>query len=124
MPYMQYLFCEKCGTGANLDVDFHGTIEAYLKDGRPNPSMNPATLIWDYMLYRCTNCGAQFKYTYRDVELSVRNYLSSVSQKFKAYLEELDEYNKTEESRRSGHFFAIIDPDLRKRLRRTYVKED
>lgn len=124
MPYMQYLFCERCGQGANLDLDFHGTIEAYLEDGRSNPSINPATMVWDYMIYRCTNCGTRFKYTYREVESSVRAYLSSISLKFKAYLEELDEYNSTEEARKSGQFFATIDPDLRKRLQRTYAKSD
>lgn len=124
MPYMQYLFCERCGQGANLDLDFHGTLEAYLEDGRANPSINPATMVWDYMIYRCTNCGVKFKYTYRDVELSVRTHLSSISRKFKAYLEELDKYNDNEEKRRGGQFFTDIDPELRKRLERTYAKSN
>ena len=124
MPYMQYLFCERCGQGANLDIDYHGTIEAYIADGRTNPNLNSATMVWDYLIYRCGNCGTRYKYTYRAVEESVRKHLSSVSRKFEAYLAELVEYNDNEEARKSGRFFSSIDPELRKRLQRTYAKND
>jgi len=36
MPYLHYLYCEKCGETATLDLDFIGTVEAYHKDGRKN----------------------------------------------------------------------------------------
>lgn len=124
MPYMQYLFCERCGQGANLDIDYHGTIESYITDGRANPNLNSATMVWDYLIYLCGNCGRKYKYTYREVEESVRKHLSSISRKFEAYLAELAEYNDNEDNRKSGQFFSSIDPELRKRLQRTYAKND
>ena len=120
MPYMQYVFCEKCGVGFNLDIDYHATLEAYMRDGRKEVTINPPTLIWDYLIYACEGCKTRYKYTYPDVERKVRDHFSSLSIQYKDYFDELSEYNANEASRSSGAFFAERDPGLRDRIRKIY----
>jgi len=87
MPYLEYLFCERCGDYARLDIDPSATIEAYREDGRENVSIVQPTIIWDYLMYSCSICGNTYKYTYRDVERKVREYFSSLSDEFKEYFD-------------------------------------
>jgi len=120
MPYMQYLFCERCGVGFNLDIDYHATLEAYARDGRKGATVSPPTLIWDYLVYSCEGCKTKYKYTYAEVEGRVREHFSSLSKQYKVYFDELAEYNSTEKSRSSGAFFVERDPSLRDRIRKLY----
>lgn len=120
MPYLEHLYCENCGHPHHLNLDFQSTIESYQKDERPSPSINSATLIWDYMVYSCSKCGTKFKLTFRDVELSVRRHLSGMGHKYKLYLDELSKHNDTEESRLSGEFFKKRDKEVKKRISDVY----
>ncbi len=87
MPYLEYLFCEHCGKYARLDIDSAATLEAYREEGRKQVAIVQPTLIWDYLIYSCGICGNKYRYTYRDVELKVREYFSSFSTEFKEYLD-------------------------------------
>lgn len=120
MPYLQYLFCEKCGEGHQLDLDYIGTLEAYAQEGRVPAIINTPTLVWDYLIYSCGSCATSFKYTIRDVERRVREHLSAISAKYKDYLDELTEYNADEARRKSGEFFINRDRELRQRLTSIY----
>lgn len=97
MPYLNYLYCEKCGEGTSLDLDSMGTIEAYQKEGRKSAFVNDKTIIWDYIVYVCWQCNSKYKYTYRDVERRVREYFYTVSDKHKEYFENLGEQWELEE---------------------------
>ncbi|MEE8323476.1 MAG: hypothetical protein V3R57_07635 [Candidatus Bathyarchaeia archaeon] len=99
MPYANYLYCEKCGEGTNLDIDYISTIEAYQKEGRKSAFINEKTIIWDYLIYACYGCGGTYKYTYRDVERLVREYFYTVSDKHKEHFEKLGEQWESEEQR-------------------------
>ncbi len=87
MPYLEYLFCEHCGNYARLDIDSVATLEAYREEGRKQIAIVQPTLIWDYLIYSCGICEKKYRYTYRDVELKVREYFSSFSTEFKEYLD-------------------------------------
>ena len=87
MPYLEYVFCERCGNHANLDIDPTATIAAYRQDGRGQVALVQQTLIWDYLMYSCGICGNTYKYTYRDIERKVRTYFSSLSEEFKEYFD-------------------------------------
>ena len=100
MPYLEYLFCEKCGDYARLDINPNATIDAYNKEGRKSSFINQATLVWDYLIYTCGVCGTDYKYTYRDVEMRVRKYFSSFSEEFKTYLDKVIEKKEAEISLR------------------------
>lgn len=89
MPYLNYLYCEKCGEATSLDLDFLGTIEAYKKEGKKDVFINQQTIIWDYLVYVCWRCNSKYKYTYRDVERRVREYFCTLSERHKKYFEEL-----------------------------------
>ncbi len=91
MPYLNYVFCEECGPPHFLDIDQQGTIKEYIKERREENFINPATLIWDYMVYSCTSCGKKFKYTYRDIEMLVREYFSNISEEYKQRMDEIIE---------------------------------
>lgn len=91
MPYLEYLFCEQCGDYARLDINQKATIDAYNAEGRKSSFINQATLIWDYLIYTCGICGSDYKYTFRDVERRVREYLSSFSNEFKEYFDKIIE---------------------------------
>ena len=99
MPYLAYLFCEKCGEGFSLDIDFLGTIEAYQKEGRKSAFINQATIIWDYLIYSCCGCKTKYKYTYRDVEKRVREYFCSLSEEHREYFESLVKQQELEEQK-------------------------
>jgi hypothetical protein len=102
MPYLAYLFCEKCGEGFSLDIDFGGTLEAYQKEGRKSTFVNQRTMLWDYIIYYCYRCEARYKYTYKDVERRVREYFCSLSEKHREYFEDLAERQRLEEQRLEG----------------------
>lgn len=120
MPYLEYLYCEKCGEHFALDIDPVGTIEAYRADGRPSPQINQATLVWDYLIYSCGRCRSTYKLTYREVEGRVRAHLSSLSKRYSEYFDQLVKYQESEEARKSGQFFVEIDTALKRRLEQQY----
>ena len=91
MPYLGYAFCESCGKPCNLDIDEGNTISAYIKEGREKAFLNPANVVWDYLVYSCPCCKRKFKYTYKDIESLVRNYFFSLAKDYKKYFEDLEE---------------------------------
>jgi hypothetical protein len=97
MPYLEYLFCEKCGNYARLDIDPGETISAYRKEGRESTSIHQQTMIWDYMIYSCDRCSSHFRYTYKDVERRVREYFFSLSQEFREYFDKVIEQHEYRE---------------------------
>lgn len=103
MPYLEYVFCDKCGKGSNLDIDHAGTIEEYIKDKhKKDKFINSATLVYDYLVYHCSRCRSRYRYTYRDIELKVRKYFSQLSEEYAEYFRELDTRGSLEEQRLSG----------------------
>lgn len=88
MPYSEFLFCEDCGELSQLDIDYAGTVEQYVKEGKKDAYVNQATLIWESLVYYCPLCSKQYCYTYQDVERRVREYLAGVSERFRTYFEE------------------------------------
>ncbi len=104
MPYIEYLFCEHCGDYAKLDIDPTATIESYRAEGRDSVAIVQPTLIWDYLIYSCGICNKRYKYTYRDVELKVRTYFSSISKEYKTYFDAVagpEEVPNVQDSKRS-----------------------
>lgn len=93
MPYLEFVKCEKCGR--DMDIDHGATIRAYYDEGRPDKDnfINPATIIWDYLVYSCYHCGSAHKYTFRDIELKVREHFSLMSEKHQEIFEKLDVVN-------------------------------
>ncbi len=89
MPYMEYLFCDRCGDYARLNIDADSTIRAYREEGREKVAIVQPTMIWDYLVYNCEICGNKYQYTYRDVEEKVRKYFSSLSLEYKEYFDEV-----------------------------------
>lgn len=122
MPYVTYLFCEICGPPANLDIDYISTINSYVEDGRPTTTLDDRTIIWDYLFYRCHVCGSVYKYTFMDVEESVRKFLASKSDVHREYINALAEAHPDQETRLSGDFFSKEGAVLRKRLTEMYEK--
>ena len=120
MPYLEYLYCEKCGTHFSLDIDPVATIESYREDGRQSPQINQATLVWDYLIYSCDRCKSTYKLTYREVEARVRAHLSSLSKRYEEYFGQLAKYQESEEARKSGRFFVEMDTALKRRLEQQY----
>ena len=62
---------------------------------------------------RCARCGKTFKYTYRDIEMLVREYFSNLSEKYKERLDEIIE----------GHVNAQkveVKPETLKRIEERY----
>lgn len=122
MPYLNYLFCEKCGPPANLDVSYMETVNSYIKDGRSETTIDDRTIVWDYMVYHCLFCGEKYKYTFRDVEGSVRKFLADQSDIHRDYINSVAEAQTTEEDRLSGNFFSGPNKKLRDRLKGMYEK--
>lgn len=124
MPYLQFIFCDKC-QNVNMDIDYEGTIRAYASDGRTEKEVyiNPATLIWDYLVYRCPVCGKQEKYTFRDIELKVRNYFSAMQKKYKDYFDQVDQID-FENMRRARPGARAARPETSKRITRLYERKD
>lgn len=93
MPYLEFVKCESCGR--DMDIDYGATIRAYYDEGRPDKDnfINPATIIWDYLVYSCYTCGESHKYTFRDIELRVRKHFSEMSEKHRAIFDKLDIVN-------------------------------
>jgi len=102
MPYLSFLFCEKCGEPRRLDIDFQGTLQAYSNEGRKVIAINQATIIWDYLVYHCKACNAKFIYTYRDVERRTREYLSNKSREHAARLDAIVKKNEQFEAARAA----------------------
>ena len=122
MPYLEFLFCEKC-QNAPMDIDYRKTIESYCIDGRRQEDafINPAMLVWDYLIYTCTYCGESNKYTFRDVERRVRERLSQHSEEFREYFEKVGNID-----------FKVIQvnnkvpkygEDVKERIKDTYVSK-
>ena len=88
MPYLDYVFCEKCGN-VNLDIDEGATIDSYRKEGRKSVFINPATLVWDYLIYSCPYCRTYYKYTFKDIERKTRMHFSQKAEKYKKYFDGL-----------------------------------
>lgn len=122
MPYLQYLFCEKCGEKGNLDIDFLSTIQAYQEEGRKSAFINQSTMIWDYIIYTCYQCGEKYKYTYQEVEKRVREYFCSLSEEHKAYYTALAEQKKLERDRIRGTH--KVKKDTPERIKKIYANKE
>lgn len=122
MPYANYLFCEHCGFPARLDLNYIKTIEAYNADGRSSSTLDDRLLIWDYIIYSCAYCHKDHKYTYKDVERRVREFLCSVSKKQEDLINKLAEAHESEEARQSGSFFVPAKKKLAERVKNMYSK--
>ncbi len=122
MPYISYLFCENCGPANGLDIDYQGTINAYITEGRRSPGINPPTLIWDYLIYQCPSCQASFKYTYRDVESRVREYFVGLSDKHRKYFDDREIYDNRIDSMASKEI--ITNSTTRDRIAELYTKKE
>ncbi len=128
MPYLNYLYCEKCGETATLDLDFIGTVEAYHADGRKSAFINQKTMIWDYLVYVCWKCNSRYKYTYRDVEKRVREYFCTLSERHREHFEELGRQFELQEKNVEAQEEAKEnnskpDPAIRVRERYTHKKK-
>lgn len=90
MPYLQFVHCDDCKTSL-MDIDYKATIESYYHDGRRDKDnfINPATIVWDYLVYKCDHCGKRKKYTFRDIERKVREYFSQLSEAYRDYFDDL-----------------------------------
>jgi len=121
MPYASYLYCEDCGDLQDLDIDYAGTISAYIKDGKKPAAINPPTLIWDYLIYNCPRCHAQFKYTYRDVEARVREHFVRLSDKYRKYFDDRGIYDERIDAKAARKI--DITEEARKRVERLYTKK-
>jgi len=119
MPYLQFLFCEQCGSPNNLDIDSGLTISEYIKEGRPSSFINPATIVWDYMIYSCAICKSTYKYTYRDVEERVREYFTSLSEEYREYFEALAEAGTETENQK----IRSLAPDSETRIQERYTSK-
>ena len=117
MPYLQFLFCEHCGPPNNLDIDSGATIDEYIKEGRASSFINPATVIWDYLIYSCPLCKSRNKYTYQDVEKIVRQYFSSLSAEYKDYFDTLSDTG----DETANHKFRKINLESETRVRDRYT---
>lgn len=102
MPYLTYLYCEKCGEFFNLDLDFIETIKSYREEGRKDTFIDDQTIIWDYLIYNCQMCHSKYKYTYRDVEKKVREYICTLSDQKKEYFLNLDKQIKLQKENLSN----------------------
>ncbi len=122
MPYLTYLFCEKCGSPFNLDVDFLKTIQAYQDEGRKSAFINQSTMIWDYIIYSCFQCDSSYRYTYQEVEKRVREHFCSLSEEHKAYYVALAEQQKIEADRIKGRH--PVKRDTSKRIDNIYAHKD
>jgi len=130
MPYLEFLFCEHCGNHANLDLDPAATLDAYSHERRKKVFINPATIIWDYLIYTCTICGRKYQYTYQDVERHVREYFCSLSEEFKEYFDGVG--NQSDGSpykagegvqEPTGAMITAQKQEVAERVRRLYMKK-
>jgi hypothetical protein len=119
MPYLQFLFCERCGPPSNLDIDSGATISEYIKEGRSSSFINPATVVWDYLIYSCSICRASYKYTYPDVERRTREYFSSLSKEYKDYFDALAEAG----TETANQKFIKTKPGSETRVRERYTNK-
>lgn len=123
MPYVNYLFCEKCGPPAKLDIDSMETLGEYIADGRKGAYIDDRVLIWDYLIYRCNICRSAFRYTYIDVERRVREYFSTLAQAQREYVEKVAEMQADHAARKTGAGFIDWQQKTRDRLKEMYQKD-
>ncbi len=121
MPYMQFLFCERCGPPSNLDIDHLETIRHYTRDSRNDNFINPATLVWDYLIYTCSMCKYQYKYTYKDVERRVREYFSAKSAQHKEIFDNLIKWHQDDGPIEENPWVKANTPD---RIRNRYEYQE
>lgn len=123
MPYLEFMYCDKCKV-APLDIDYKKTVESYCTDGRcqKDAFINPAMIVWDYLVYTCTYCGHSEKYNFREVELKVRERLAQQSEEFREYFERVGNVDFLDTKPQS------LKPRPRKeaeeRIRNTYASKD
>ena len=122
MPYLEFLKCEKCGR--DMDIDHGATIRSYYNEGRPDKDnfINPCTIIWDYLIYSCYSCETEHKYTFRDVELKVREHFSVMTEKHREIFDALDNINFDEQGRVIMPTRAEYKRVTRDRLEKAYKK--
>lgn len=121
MPYLQYVFCDKC-KNVPVDIDDKATIEAYITEGRKSAFINQATLIWDYLIYKCPACQTRYKYTYKDVEMRTRNHFSELAEKYDKYFKDLAEQKLAEQERVDAP--EPPAPTTKQRLDRLYKSKE
>ena len=122
MPYVNYLFCERCGFPARLDLNYIKTIEAYNLDGRSSSTLDDRLVIWDYIIYSCAYCQKDYKYTYQDVERRVREFFAASAKRNADLIEEVARAQETDEARRSGAYFVSAKKKLAERVNKMYSK--
>jgi DNA-directed RNA polymerase subunit RPC12/RpoP len=124
MPYLEFVKCEKCGR--SMDIDHGATINAYHQEGRPEKDVfiNPATIVWDYLIYACYTCGTQHKYTFRDIERLVREFFSSQSEKMRDIFHKLDIIDYDEMGRVIVPTKKTYREATAKRLREAYTAKE
>jgi len=76
---MSDLKCDYCKKG-HLKYNIEGTLKSYVS--QESLSVNDISKIIDealneYIVFKCTSCGAMFKYTYKNLEKKVRKNLYS-----------------------------------------------
>jgi hypothetical protein len=108
MPYIEYLFCERCGDYAQLDIDSTETIKAYRQDDGTQVAISQPLLLWNYLIYSCGICGSKYRYTFRDVERRVREYFSNLSGEYREYFDEV--IRRAEEREGSAQLEPISQP--------------
>jgi uncharacterized Zn finger protein len=123
MPYLEFVKCDKCGE--SLDVDHGATIRAYHEDGRREQDnfINPATIIWDYLVYTCYRCNTFQRLTFRDIEKKVRVYFSDQSERFRTHFDQLDAIDFDEMGRVISEPTTGRKKETVKRLDRIYTKK-
>jgi len=126
MPYLQYVFCEKC-KNARMDIDEESTLREYMKDGRRSKDVfiNPATLVWDYLVYRCTVCGKSRRYKFRDIEKRVREYFSRLGEEYREYFENIDKIDFKYLDKPIHRSSSVASrKSTRERIEKTYLSRD
>ena len=122
MPFANYLFCERCGPPVRVDINFIATINSYVQDGRMGAMIDERVLIWDYLVYSCEQCRAEYRYTFRDVEQRVREYFAHFVESQREYLLAVIDAQGEEEDRRLGTFFTDSQERTRRRLKDMYER--
>jgi len=95
------LECEKCGS--LIQIDEHITAEEYSKDMDylvDEVGYLVESTIQKYLIYKCSNCGATYRFTYKDWEKLIRIKVAKVAmslRKQKMFAEDINP--------------MIIDPD-------------
>ncbi len=123
MPYLEFVKCDTCGE--NLDVDHGATIRAYHEDGKRDVDnfINPATIVWGYLVYTCHICRTFERLTFRDIERKVREHFSEQSEELRSYFDQLDYIDFDEMGRIIGQPRESYKAKTASRLDRIYKKK-